>query len=222
VTPRGAERSVIGGWRRRRLHPDAGLILDLGSGSFPNPAADILVDSELVDGRHRHGLAVVVDRPFVVARAEALPFRAGAFAFVIASHIAEHVEDPDGFCRELSRVARAGYIETPSPLADWALHEDYHIWRVSQRGGVLRFHGKQARSAVAESLTEPIFRAFYAGRTDCSRRTYRLPSGPVGRAASWVLRAFGAALARLGVVHTSYVFHEGAPLRWVIQQARGR
>lgn len=211
------DRVVVAGWARRRLRVGAGLILDAGSGSFPNPAADILCDGELVDSRHRHGLPVVIDRPFVVARVESLPFRDQAFEFVIASHIAEHVNDPDGFCRELTRVARAGYVETPSPLADWALHEEYHIWRVRSRRGRLTFSGKRPRSAITERITEPLFRAFYAGREDCSRPTLRLPSGRVGRAIGFALKALGAALARLGVMHTSHGFDERAPLRWEIR-----
>lgn len=211
------DRIVVAGWARRRHRVASGLILDAGSGSYPNPSADILCDGELVDSRHRHGLPVVIDRPFVVARVEALPFRDGSFAFVIASHIAEHVEDPAGFCRELSRVAQAGYIETPSPVADWALHEDYHLWRVGRRGGALRFTAKSPRSERTRRITEPLFKAFYAGRTTCSRPTYRLPDGASGRAASLALKAFGAALARLGVMHTAHSFGPDAPLRWEIR-----
>jgi hypothetical protein len=209
-------RRVVAGWARRVHHVGPGLILDAGSGSYPNPAADVLVDGELIDTRHRHGLPVVIDRPFVVARVESLPFRDRAFAFVIASHIAEHVLDPAGFCRELDRVARGGYIETPSPIADWALREDYHIWRVSQRRGRLRFKANRPPTPAIQRITEPIYRAFYAGRTTCSRPTYPLPSGRAGRALGLALKAVAAGLARIGVMHTSYSFGESSPLRWEV------
>ncbi len=211
-----APRTVIAGWSRSRIAVDGGPILDVGSGAYPNPAADILCDAEVDDDCHRHGAELVIDRPFVVARVEALPFRAKAFSFVIASHLAEHVADPAGFCREVARVGRAGYIETPSPLADVLLHEDYHVWRVHHRRGVLRFRRKKARSQVLAATTERFYRFFYAGRPDCSRPTWRLPRGWAGRAMAFALKAFGAALARLGVMHTRYAFSQGRPLRFEI------
>ena len=42
----------------------------------------------------------------VVARADALPFPDGAFDFVLASHVAEHLPDPIKCLREWARVAR--------------------------------------------------------------------------------------------------------------------
>ncbi len=77
------------------------------------------------------GREAVVDRPIVVADGHALPFREGGFGFVIASHVAEHVDDPEQFCGELQRVSRAGYVETPSPAFEWAVPTSNHRWRVS-------------------------------------------------------------------------------------------
>jgi ubiquinone/menaquinone biosynthesis C-methylase UbiE len=102
---------------------DGMLVVDIGSGAFPNPRADVLCDRELTDNRHRSGMAAVVDRPFVVADVTALLFRDGSIDFAIVSHLAEHVADPVAMCDELRRVAKAGYIETPSPLAEWLLEE---------------------------------------------------------------------------------------------------
>jgi hypothetical protein len=72
---------------------DGMLVVDIGSGAFPNPRADVLCDRELTDNRHRSGMAAVVDRPFVVADVTALPFRGGSIDFAIVSHLAEHVAD---------------------------------------------------------------------------------------------------------------------------------
>jgi hypothetical protein len=59
----------------------------------------------------------------------AWPFADGYFDFAFCSHLLEDVRDPIFVCRELSRVARAGYVETPSRLRE-ALHQKggYH-WR---------------------------------------------------------------------------------------------
>jgi len=214
------QRRIVAGWSRRRFVVDDGPVLDVGSGAFPNRAADVLVDLEVDDDRHRHGRQLVIDRPFVVARVEALPFRDGAFAFVIASHIAEHVSDPAGLCRELSRAARRGYVETPSPFADLLLHEEYHIWRVGVRNGKLIFKEKAERPRLLVVSTDRIYRLFYAGRHDCSRPVARLPGGPVGRAMAFLLRALGAALNRVGLMHTRYPFDPTSPLRFEVQPLR--
>jgi SAM-dependent methyltransferase len=60
------------------------------------------------------------------------PFHNSQFDFVFTSHIAEHVDDPEEFCKELMRVGKAGYIEVPSPLFDNLVYgnRDAHKWWV--------------------------------------------------------------------------------------------
>lgn len=210
------------GWARSTaLVEDEGPILDLGSGAFPNAAADILCDGFLEDARHRHGLAAVVDRPTVVARAEALPFRDGAFAFLIASHIAEHVEDPGAFCRELRRVAGAGYIETPSPLLDRLCEEEYHLWRVDADRGRLCFFAKSAEDRRPRPATDAFYRVYNAGQA-CSRPTLALPPGPLGRVLGLALLVVRAGLGRSGLIYTRYLFGPSHPLRWKVLDGAAR
>jgi hypothetical protein len=205
------------GWSRSAIPVTSGMrVLDLGSGAFPNPRADVLCDRELIDSRHRAGLPIVVDRPTVVADAGALPFRDGAFDFAIASHLAEHLLDPASFCKELSRVARAGYIETPSPVADVLLHEEYHLWRVSSANGELRFLRKGERSALQARLTDPFYFVLNAGQPSCERSTMGLPRGVAGRILTQLLRVATGTLARLGLLHTRHRFSPTEPLRFRI------
>lgn len=219
VRPQATTRVLVVGWSRRRVAvPSPGPILDLGSGAFPNSGADILCDGSLEDSRHRHGLAAVVDRPMVVARAEALPFRDQAFAFVIASHIAEHVDDPDAFCGELARAGQAGYVETPSPLADRLFEEEYHLWRVGSEDGVLHFREKSTADRRPTRVTDLAYRTYNAG-ADCARPTFDLPSGLVGRMLGGVLLVVRALLNRSGILHTRRTFGPEAPLRWRVSHA---
>lgn len=46
------------------------------------------------------------------------PFPDKFFDYAICSHTLEDVRDPIRVCSELSRVAKAGYVETPSPLVE--------------------------------------------------------------------------------------------------------
>lgn len=54
------------------------------------------------------------------------------FEFVFASHIAEHIEDPTCFCRELMRIGKSGFIEVPTPLFDNLIYGNRaaHKWWV--------------------------------------------------------------------------------------------
>jgi SAM-dependent methyltransferase len=50
----------------------------------------------------------------VAGRADALPFRDGAFDLAILSHVIEHLEDPSSALSEASRVARFIVVEVPT------------------------------------------------------------------------------------------------------------
>lgn len=107
------------------------LVLEIGSGHNPHPRSDVLCDKELINDRERGG-PLVADRPLVIADAEALPFREGAFDYVICSHVVEHARDIERFLKEVQRVGRAGYIETPSSIAERLYGWDYHRWLIDR------------------------------------------------------------------------------------------
>lgn len=80
---------------------------------------------------------------------EPFPFPDKFFDFVVCGHTLEDVRDPVRVCRELSRVAKAGYIETPSPLLELTRGMDpagrhwvgyyHHRWLVDVVDGELVF-----------------------------------------------------------------------------------
>jgi glycosyltransferase involved in cell wall biosynthesis len=209
----GVKKTAILGWSRSKVELDRdAVVLDVGAGAWPNDAATIACDRSLDEDIHRTGRATKVDRPFVICDATALPFRDGSIDFVIASHIAEHIDEPEDFCRELARAAKAGYIETPSPLADYLLDEEYHQWRVGGRGSDIRFARKAPKGAVAKWTTDRFYRVFYAGR-ETGTPTYGLPGGALGRLLGFVLFVIRGVLNRTGIMHTSIHFDPSHPLR---------
>jgi ubiquinone/menaquinone biosynthesis C-methylase UbiE len=117
---------------RRINHPEikkGDLVIDVGCGGQPYPGAHVLCDYFLDDLERADSLRI--DRPFVWADAEKLPFKDKAFDYSIASHILEHVENPSSVLIELSRVSKAGYIETPSAFYEYAVPHPYHVSRCS-------------------------------------------------------------------------------------------
>jgi len=108
-------------------------VLDIGSGGDPFPFATVLLDRFPVATQHRHAPMVLDGREFVEADVSAMPFEDNKFDFVYCAHVLEHVPDPLAACREIMRVGRRGYIETPTLGKDllfaWQV-PDMHRWHV--------------------------------------------------------------------------------------------
>ncbi len=108
------------------------------------------------------------------------------FDFSFCSHLLEDVRDPLAVVRELSRVAKAGYVETPSRAREifakgrWAglaarvgrppeVGFYHHRWFVEAEGSHLRFLAK-----TSEILRDP---RYYITRGDLGRKMREEESG---------------------------------------------
>lgn len=116
-------------------------VLDLGSGNHPFPFSTHLVDLFVENDFHRGGVKLNRDkRPFYIADIERLPFADNSFDFVYCSHVLEHVDNPEKACKEIMRVGKRGYIETPTRLSDMFYNFSYlHRWHVELVGKTLIF-----------------------------------------------------------------------------------
>ena len=112
--------NVVNRWkfhlRRRFRKPSQRRVLDVGSGHRPHEDATHLVDLLPEDDSERGKPIQQLGLPLLLANVESLPFKDKSFDYVYASHVLEHTQNPEAACRELMRIARAGYIETPSPF----------------------------------------------------------------------------------------------------------
>jgi len=150
-------------------------ILDIGAGHNPFRGATHLLEIDVGEGYQRGWNKVFVPggAKLIVGDVQDLPFRPGSFDFVYASHVLEHVDRPSDACREIRRVAPAGYIETPGPFLEQGLAlasaaspgEGFHKWMVfSPREGLLVFEPKTAET-VRDFCSCPdgaFLMAFYA------------------------------------------------------------
>ena len=124
-----------------------GRILDLGCGTTPHPKAGFAVDRYLEPEQRLYGEGAQIraeafaetGTQLSVATLEALPFRDDAFDFAYSHHVFEHLEHPERACAEMSRVARAGVVITPSVFAEQAFGRPYHLWMVASVGPTLVF-----------------------------------------------------------------------------------
>lgn len=107
-----SERGGLGRWREWLTRGARGRTLDLGTGTGRNlPLLAPRVASTAVDP-HRPNLGRARRRghgvPLVLARAEALPFKDGAFDTVVCGLVLCSVEDPARALAEARRVLRPG------------------------------------------------------------------------------------------------------------------
>jgi len=106
------------------------LVLEIGSGHNPKPRSDVLCDKLPEDDTQRGG-KIVLDRPFIAADGQYLPFADKSFDYIICCSVLEHAEDPALFLSELMRVGRGGYIETPTEIGEKLYGWPYHRWLIN-------------------------------------------------------------------------------------------
>jgi SAM-dependent methyltransferase len=169
--------SYLRSFRERRIRVPVGpeaLVLDVGSGDKPSWRADVLLDAypaETHQGQRSGTGRTRVDRPLFLADAGDMPFADKVFDYVICSHVLEHVPDPSAVIDELSRVAKAGYIEVPEASAAKLQDFPTHLWwcRAERTGGTT--------TLVFTAKTTPYFDAEiddYLRRTRLERRMSRM------------------------------------------------
>jgi len=138
----------------------AAVVLDIGGWADPFERADWVLDLMPYDTRglyEREGWVVPRSIPDRFTRErwiqrdicdhDPFPFEDGSIDFVICSHTLEDVRDPVWVCREMNRVAKAGYIEVPSRLEEqsWGVMGQYgvgwahHRWLIEVEGRGIEF-----------------------------------------------------------------------------------
>lgn len=103
------------------------LVIDIGSGDAPNPRADVVCD--FIEENTERSDILKIDRPFVWANIENLPFKDKVFDYSIVSHVLEHIEKPESALLEIQRISKAGYIETPNAFYEYAISYICHVSR---------------------------------------------------------------------------------------------
>lgn len=128
-----------------RLPADA-KVLEIGPGFAPFPRATMFVDEKDLPN-------IPADKKISIDLATTpLPFEDKSFDFVYCRHVLEDMYNPFLLLREMERVGKAGYIETPSPIAEMGRGVDgssppfrgyhHHRFVIWVHEGELRFVSK--------------------------------------------------------------------------------
>lgn len=133
---------------------DDSRVLDVGAWARPFRRADVVLDLMPYETRGMLGFQGPEVERFTadtwvihdICTREPWPFRDKEFDFAICSHTLEDVRDPIWVCSELVRVAKAGYIETPSRLEEQSygfqgpwVGWGHHHWLVETDDNRVRF-----------------------------------------------------------------------------------
>jgi SAM-dependent methyltransferase len=119
-------------------------VLEVGGGNNPHPRANVVVDKYAEDNTHRSGdIKLLKRQTFLEADGEQLPFKDNEFDYVICKHVLEHVEDPVQFIKEQARVAKMGYMETPSLLGEYLAPKQSHKWVILEIDNKLVLYDKE-------------------------------------------------------------------------------
>jgi len=120
-------------------------VVEIGSGSNPNPRSNVLVELE-DDGYHRdfEKLKIMSHQRIVWGDiCKGIPeFIDKQFDFSYCVHVLEHVQYPEAACKELMRISKSGYLETPGPFLEKVWNFKFHKWYVDVIDGVLTFTDK--------------------------------------------------------------------------------
>lgn len=114
-------------------------VVEVGGGHQPFPRSNLILDKFPFDNLHRvQGLAH--SAPVLIADAVCMPIPDSGCDVLFASHIIEHLEEPDRFLQEAKRCSDRVYIEFPSRARELMFAWSFHEWLVDAEGSHLIFY----------------------------------------------------------------------------------
>jgi SAM-dependent methyltransferase len=116
-------------------------VLEVGPGGTPFPRSNVLLEKIFDDKNeafHQRGCApeLNTNKSVVFYSGDRFPFKDKEFDYVVCSHVLEHVDDVPGFCAELTRVSKAGYLEFPTVyydyMYDFSVHQNFLFFKLGK------------------------------------------------------------------------------------------
>ncbi|WP_371518252.1 class I SAM-dependent methyltransferase [Kitasatospora sp. NBC_01300] len=131
-----------------------GIVLDVGcgNGKFVNRLHKNRPDLQVVGMDISAGILTDVEKPVLVADAQALPFADNTVDAVLALHMLYHVSDIEATIKELARVLRSGGVLIASTNSDTDKRELDQLW-AKAAGDVLGIPEGPARVSLSSRFS---------------------------------------------------------------------
>lgn len=115
-------------------------VLDIGSGQNPHADATHFLEKYPDKNVERGADFVKPKGELIIGDIEDMHMIGNKeFDYSYCTHVLEHVENPEKACEEIMRVAKAGYIETPTEMWERMFGRKYHKWVLKKEGNTLIF-----------------------------------------------------------------------------------
>lgn len=126
---------------RRIEVSDTDFVIDIGGGHRPFWRADLVIEKYPFDhSLHRNQPMQFPRVPVIKADALAMPIPNGGCDLMFASHIIEHLPDPERFIAEIKRCSQRVYLEFPSRNRELMFAWSFHEWLIEPNRRALRFY----------------------------------------------------------------------------------
>lgn len=164
------KRKILQGFR---IHKNE-LVIDIGSGDKPFWRGDVFFDNlDLKDNQRISGTGTVHNLGlFVNGDILHSPFKDKIFDFSFCSHTLEHVERPDLAIKEIMRISKRGYIESPTGILETLVPFHSHLWFVYAQNNKLIFIRKSKNTHTVLLQNQLVNKEFSAKISDPFIRYY--------------------------------------------------
>jgi SAM-dependent methyltransferase len=168
----------------------ADFVVEVGGGHEPFWRSNVIFDKYPFDNIHR-SQDIVHSAPVLIADAGRLPLADDSCDLVFASHIIEHLPNPDLFLNEVKRCAKTVYLEFPGANRELMFSWAFHQWLVERRGLHLIFYRQDIPQLFGDFFHEGYDFLFDAW---CEQRHEHLNSWVYGRSSdlTWEIASEGA------------------------------
>lgn len=114
-------------------------VVEVGAGHMPFHLSDLIVDKYPFENLERWD-DIKNTAPVIKADAGKMPLGDGSCDVLFASHVIEHLDDPEAFVREVRRCSRHVYLEFPRYTRELMFAWSMHRWLVELDGDRLLFY----------------------------------------------------------------------------------
>lgn len=152
------------------------LVLDIGGWARPFNRANFILDAEAYQTRGYYGPGLPaqggLEEQFTastwfqrdICERTPFPFQDKSIDFVTCSHVLEDIRDPLWVCSEMVRVAKRGYIEMPSRLAESCRGVEPNQVGWSHHRWLVEIHGHEIMFLMKYHMIHSSWRFSFAAR----------------------------------------------------------